>query len=58
MRLSAVAATTCLVAFAADRAAGPGEQFGRSVLTLRREGATAGVAMDGAPHFNNCRVER
>lgn len=40
----------------ADPPAGKGEQFSCSMLTLRRQGETASVDLEGAPHFSNCRV--
>lgn len=42
----------------ADPAAGPGEQFNCSMLTLRRRGDMANVDMEGEPQFRNCRVKR
>ncbi|NJD35856.1 MAG: hypothetical protein FIA96_13650 [Betaproteobacteria bacterium] len=42
----------------ADPAAGQGEQFSCSMLTLRRRGDTASVDMEGEPQFSNCRVKR
>lgn len=42
----------------ADPAAGPGEKFSCSVLTLWRQGDMARVEMDGAPQFSNCRLQR